>query len=370
MKVPKQMPTQERLLNRRGIFLLITIILTVLLITVLCGIIFTCKEKDVQVKPVEEPAVIEEEIEEQIETPVEESESNAEPRVSYQVSRPLSSLSALGRLRGMGVLVSEIDPVNFENPDLDVLRQMGADPYLISYLSGEQFYRNGNLDKAISEYTASINRNNEFLHSYISRGNVWMKKREYSRAIDDYSRAIRLDGNKAEVYNYRGYARAEMAARNNYSGMSLAIEDYSRAISINKNYVDALINRSHALYQTGDFARVIEDCDRIIALEPSNAVIWNRRGSAWYAKENDDKAITDFTEAIRLRSDYAIAWYNRANAWYNKRELDKSLADLNRCLAINPSFADAYTSRGKIFQLMGNNENAAADFASAQRLQR
>jgi tetratricopeptide (TPR) repeat protein len=363
-----QRPTQERLLTRREFFLLITVILTVLLITVLCGIIFTCKEKDTSVKDIEKPVVIEDETEEEI--PIEKSEDNAEARVSYHASRPLSSLSDLSRLHEMGVLVSEIDPVNFENPDLGILRQMGVDPYIISYLAGKQFYHDGNLDKAISEYTASITRNNEFLHSYIYRGNAWMKKGEYSRAIDDYTQAIRLDGNKAEVYNYRGYARAEMAAKNNFSGMNLAIEDYSRAISINKNYVDALINRSHALYQIGDFGRVIEDCDRIIALEPLNAVIWNRRGSAWYARENDDKAITDFSEAIRLKNDYAVAWYNRANAWYNKREFDKSIADLNRCIAINPSFAGAYASRGKIFQLMGNSDSAAADFASAQRLQR
>jgi tetratricopeptide (TPR) repeat protein len=368
MKILKQKTTQEQLLTRRKFFLLIAAVFAVFLITVFCLIIFTCKEKDAPFEHVEESVIIEDKIEE--ETSAEESENKQETHISYQVSRPLSSLSDLAKLKGMGVLVSEIDPVNFENPDLDIMRQMGADPYLISYLAGEQFYHNGDFDKAISEYTASINRNSDFLQNYISRGNAWMKKREYSRAIDDYTRAIKLDESKAEVYNYRGYARAEMAAKNNLRGMNLAIEDYSHAISINQNYVDALINRSHALYQTGDFTRVIEDCGRIIALEPSNAVIWNRRGSAWYAREDDDRAITDFSEAIRLRNDYTAALYNRANAWYNKREFDKSLADLNRCLAINPSYADAYTSRGKIFKIMGSNESAAADFASAQRLQR
>jgi len=352
-------------LNRQ-LFILLSGILAVILIITLCFIIFTCGKKDTQAKRIEEPLTFEEPEEESI---IEETNADR-PLESYTVSRPLSSLSNLSRLRGMGVLVSEIDPVNFENPDLDVLKQMGADAYLISYLAGEQFYRNADFDKAIAEFTASINRYGEFAQSYISRGNTWLKKREYSRAIDDYTQAIKLDGKKAEVYNYRGFARAELASRNKLNGMNLAIEDYSHAISINRNYVDALVNRSHALYQTGNYERAIEDCDRIIALEPANAVIWNRRGSAWYASENDDKAITDFSQAIKIKNDYAAAWYNRANAWYNKRELDKALADLNRCLAINPSFADAYNSRGKIFEYMGNNESAAADFESAQRLKK
>jgi tetratricopeptide (TPR) repeat protein len=367
--LPKKAPKLERLLNKRLFILLLAGVSAVILIIVLCGIIFTCGKKDTQVKQIEEPLIIDETEEEEISI-IEESVNSTQVLESRTVSRPLSSLSNLGRLRGMGVLVSEIDPVNFENPDLDILKQMGADPYLISYLTGEQFYRNSDFDKAISEFTASINRYSGFSQSYISRGNAWMKKREYNRAIDDYTHAIKLDGKKAEVYNYRGFARAELAARNKFNGMNLAIEDYTQAISINKNYVDALVNRSYAYYQTGDFTRVIEDCDRIIAIEPANAVIWNRRGSAWYAREEDDKAITDFSQAIKIKSDYAVAWYNRANAWYNKHELDKALTDLNKCLTINPSFADAYTSRGKVFQSMGNNESAAADFDSAKRLQR
>jgi len=355
-------------LNKRGFILLLAGVSAVIII-VLCCILFTCEKKDTQVGQIEEPVIAEETEEEEISI-TEESENSAQVLESRMTSRPLSSLSNLSRLRGMGVLVSEIDPVNFENPDLDVLKQMGADPYLISYLAGEQFYRNSDFDKAISEFTASINRYSGFTQSYISRGNAWLKKREYSRAIDDYTHAIKLDGKKAEVYNYRGFARSELAARNKLNGMNLAIEDYTHAISINQKYVDALVNRSYAYYQTGDFTRTIEDCDRIIALEPKNAVIWNRRGSAWYAKEDDDKAIADFSQAINIKNDYAVAWYNRANAWYNKRELDKALADLNRCLAINPSFADAYTSRGNIFQIMGNNESAAADFDSAKRLQK
>jgi len=356
-------------LNKREFILLLAGVSAVILIIVLCGIIFTRGKKDTQVNQIEEPLIVDEIQEEEISV-IEEFENSAQAHESRIVSRPLSSLSNLSKFRGMGVLVSEIDPVNFENPDLDILKQMGADPYLISYLAGEQFYRNSDFDKAIFEFTASINRYSGFTQSYISRGNAWLKKREYNRAIDDYTQAIKLDGKKAEVYNYRGFARAELAARNKFNGINLAIEDYTHAISINKNYVDALINRSYAYYQTGDFTRVIEDCDRIIALEPTNAVIWNRRGSAWYAREDDDKAITDFSQAIKIKSDYAVAWYNRANAWYNKQELDKALADVNRCLAINPSFADAYTSRGKIFQSMGNNESAATDFDSAQRLKK
>ncbi|MDR2966143.1 MAG: tetratricopeptide repeat protein [Treponema sp.] len=239
------------------------------------------------------------------------------PGVSYTTSRPSSGLAGI---RGR-VHTGEINPVNFDNPDINILKQMGTEQYLIHFITGEQFQKTGDFDKAINEYTTAINLYPGFTEAFISRGNIWLKRNDYNRAIEDFSRAIRLDSGKAEIFNYRGFARSE---RGEYAQ---AIEDFSRAISINQNYVDALINRSHSYYQTGNFNRVIEDCTRILNLERNNAFIWNRRGSAYYRLEDDDKAISDFTEAIKLRANYAIAWRNRGYAWQSKGEHEKASAD-------------------------------------------
>lgn len=289
-------------------------------------LIVTCKVKEktpLQTKQITVELPDNEENAETLETGFKDSsEESGGKQVSYNVQRP-SGLPDLSRIGGR-VNTYEINPVNFENPDLDILKQMGAQQYLISYLAGEQFYKAGNYDKAINEYTAAINSNREFIDAFVSRGNAWLKKKDYSRAIDDYTQSIRLDNSRAELYNYRGFARSSSGSIN------LAIEDFSRAISINGNYADALINRSHEYYKAGSYDRVIEDCNRIIKLEPDNAYIWNRRGSAFYNKSDDDRAISDFTEAIRLKADYSIAWQNRGNAWQSKGELKKALEDFEK----------------------------------------
>jgi len=302
------------------------------LVFVLCAFFISCRGREKPVEQIEELICEAEAESEQIQESETETPAAAEEVsrsvVSHQVQRQLPSLSGIGGR----VNVSEINPVNYQNPDLDILRQMGAEQYLISFLAGEQFYRAGNMDRALAEYTISINSNGQFIEALISRGNTWLKKREYSRAIDDFSRAIRLDNNRAELFNYRGFARVELASRNSQAAegireYNLAIEDFTRAVTLNRNYVDAFINRSHVYFQMGNYDRVIEDCDRILRLEPENAFIWNRRGSAWYHKKDDDRAIRDFTEAIRIRGNYAVAYHNRANAWHSKGEIDKALED-------------------------------------------
>ncbi|MDR0486616.1 MAG: tetratricopeptide repeat protein [Treponema sp.] len=325
------------------------------LVLFLCGAAAACKGKTLPPEQTPEYSAVEPQAEQEEAEPVTKAVDN-DIQVSYHVQRPLSDFS--GKLPAFGVNVSEISPLNYENPDPVILKQMGVEPYMVSFFAGEQFYRSGDFDKALAEYTVSIRSNGEFAGAYFSRGNAWLKKGDYKRAIDDYTRSIKLDGGRrADIFNYRGYARAERGET------ALAIEDYSQAIALNPNYTDALINRAHALYETGEYDRVIDDCSRVIRLEPHNASIWNRRGSAWYCKRDDDRAIKDFTEAIRIKSGYALAFYNRGNAWYSKGELDRALADINRALDINPSFAGAHTSRENILRLLENPKSAAADFA-------
>ena len=174
----------------------------------------SCRNKEFAPQE-EDPAVTEEQIitaeidaDNEEESSEHEQGGQAAVSASSSVQRPLSSLSGIaGRVRGLGVDVSEIDPINYENPDIDIMRQMGVEQYLLSFFEGEKYYKEANFDKAITEYTASINGNNRFIEALISRANAYMKKREYGRAIDDYSRAISINSGRAELYNYRGFAR-------------------------------------------------------------------------------------------------------------------------------------------------------------------
>ena len=185
----------------RQVLLLIAGIQSVIIVFLLCVIIFSCRGKPVE-HP-EEQIVIEELVPEETETTPEQQivqtpEENSAARVSHQVQRPLSSMSGLNRIQGR-VSASEINPANYNNPDPEILKQMGVDQYLVSYFTGERFYRNADYDRALGEYTISINNNKDFIESFISRGNTYMKKREYRRAIEDFSQAIRLNGSRAEL---------------------------------------------------------------------------------------------------------------------------------------------------------------------------
>src|SRR5215468_11850684 len=72
--------------------------------------------------------------------------------------------------------------------------------------------------------------------SYLERGNQWLEKGEWDRAIADYDLAIAFES-RATAYHNRGIARQQKG------DSAAALSDYTRAIELNPRYADAYLNR-------------------------------------------------------------------------------------------------------------------------------
>lgn len=134
------------------------------------------------------------------------------------------------------------------------------------------------------------------------RGYCWERKKEYDKAIADYSEAIRLYPEYAGAYNNRGIV----------------------------------------LQKKQEYDKAIADYNEAIRLDPKYALAYNNRGNAWHEKQEYDKAIADYNEAIRLDSKYASAYNNRGTVWYEKQEYDEAIANYNEAIRLDPKFASAY----------------------------
>ena len=293
--------------------------LLLILLLIITSTFFGCREKIAQEPPVQDiPSPSEEtilsDVDEETAQGVQEEipaaagvpdtkAGSGKIKTGVQVSRSLSELSAL--MPALGVSLTEINPVNYQKADPAILRQMGMEQYLISFITAERKYREGNYRDALAEYNRSITLKPDNADALEGRGNAWLKTGDTGRAVEDYTRAINLRTNRAELYNYRGFVYAGRGETEK------AIADFTQALRLKPGYADALANRSHAYYQSGDYAKAIEDCTLLITLEPENFTAWNRRGSSWYAQHDDNRAIADFSRAITIKPDFALALHNR-----------------------------------------------------------
>jgi tetratricopeptide (TPR) repeat protein len=286
--------------------------------------------------------------------------NNGSAAVSFNYRPSLNARSFSGALPSFGVNIAELNPSGYRRIDQNVLSSMGMEQHRISFLAGEKFYQAGDYDKAIAEFNRAISLKGDYADAYCGRGNAYRKKGDAARAIDNYSTAIKYSGNRAELYNYRGYAYSERGEADK------AIADFSQAIRIKRDYADAFINRGHAHFEKSSFDLAMDDYSQAIRLEPGNATAWNRRGNAWYRKGDEQRALADFSQAIKINPGYALAWLNRGNLRFNMGEYSQALADLNQAIKLAPTPA-AYLSRGSVYQKLGDDALAQADYAAAER---
>jgi tetratricopeptide (TPR) repeat protein len=124
-------------------------------------------------------------------------------------------------------------------------------------------YRN---EAAIAACSRLIDQNPGDAVRYNNRGNAYLNKRDYDRAMSDFNQAIRLDSKLATAFNGRGFAYND--GKHDYDR---AISDFDQAIQLNPKYAAAHGGRGHAYEKKGDYVRALADFEQALRLEPAFA---------------------------------------------------------------------------------------------------
>ena len=130
--------------------------------------------------------------------------------------------------------------------------------------------------------------------AFTNRGRAYKRKGQWDRAIADYSEAIRLKSDDAQVFNNRGNVYY-------YDGqLDRALKDYDDAIRLEPDLAVAFGNRGNVYRKKGRFDRAIKDYDDAIRFKPENAQVFADRGLAYEKKGEPSQALLDFENAYAL----------------------------------------------------------------------
>ena len=182
-------------------------------------------------------------------------------------------------------------------------------------------------------------------------------------AIAYYTEIIELDPSHtsvvAQAYYNRGVAYEQ---KDNYER---AIEDFSKAIKLSPDLYEAYHNRGIVYGETGNYERAIKDFSKAIDLEPDLAEAYYNRGQAYGQKGNHEHAIEDYTKTIELNPDLYKAYHNRGRAYGTKAEYERAIENLNKAMELNP-MAETYYDRGVIWLHLEEWEKAKLDLTTAK----
>lgn len=194
---------------------------------------------------------------------------------------------------------------------------------------------NGNFDRAIADATKAIELDPGRVNPYINRSWAYIEKNMLGQAINDCKIALHLDPNNTFAYNNRGLA----FQRSNQ--VTKAQNDYRKACELG---LDLGCQNLNSLVNQSRIAELIETSK-----------------TAFKAK-NWDGVIRATTAVIELDPQNSVAYTNRSAAYAQKNYLVKALKDSNEAIKHDPQFSLAYNNRGYVFELLGNNRKAAADY--------
>ena len=210
---------------------------------------------------------------------------------------------------------------------------------------------------AVEEYTRAIRIDPEFIEPYVRRGYAYLKKGNWSdrefaefikmveealdvaeiaclqddRELADLIKGFKLVGLAAA---HEGLEARDYIERGNYycdqEDFEGAVEEYTRAIHIDPNCTEAYFRRGYVYYNhLSEYEKAIQDGATLIELNPNLALAYSNRGLAYFGRGRYEKAVQDYTKAIELRG-APIDYGRRGDAYW---ELDKAEEDVERAKA-------------------------------------
>lgn len=182
------------------------------------------------------------------------------------------------------------------------------------------------------------------------------------RETDSVSKREKQDQLTAWDYNRQGY-RCYIAKQ-----YEEAIDNYTKAIKKQGNVAPFYLNRGVVFHELGDYKKTLSDYNKALELNPEHAVAFNNRGNIYDDLGEKEQALSDYNRALELNPEYAFAYNNRGNIYYGMGEKEQALSNYNRAIELNPEYKLAYQNRARLYRLMGEEKKAEADEKTAAGL--
>jgi tetratricopeptide (TPR) repeat protein len=204
----------------------------------------------------------------------------------------------------------------------------------------------------------------------VERADAEARLKRYSKAIDDYNKAIFFDPNLKMVHSRRAHVYEAMA---NYKA---AIGEYEKALADVKgdklnqamiwNYIAA--NQ----FALGNYEKSVKADSIAIAAIPQFSMAYANKGWANLHMGKLQQAIDDFTESMKgfqsSPQELAAIYRNRGDAYRLHEQYTEAIADYNSALQYVPDFADCYWGLATSYGLTGQFLLAENNFARCANL--
>jgi len=237
------------------------------------------------------------------------------------------------------------------------------------FKKAENFFRNGNLDKAENETMMAIQLDPRHPVPHLLLGDIYNAKKEYKKALREYQEASSLDRTKG--LPYVKIARIYKVLEEHEK----AVEYLQKAIQADPNVPGIRQELEHAHQKMGvkdeaqrDYhagsppsstdihfrMKMSEDTER---LDPP-VIKHLESGDAYLKERNYAKAVAEFQSAVQLAPNVPITQQKLGDAYTRKGMFKEAIAQYEKVAELKPEYPMSYWGLGIVYNKMFDIEKS------------
>jgi len=234
---------------------------------------------------------------------------------------------------------------------------------LAFWARGRMHYWSNNYPAALADFSRAIELQPEDGNNYNWRGTTHYQMKDYPAALTDLNHAIELQPEDSINYYWRGFTHREL------QDYPSALEDFSRAIEFQPEDGYNYYWRGMTHYDLKDYPAALPDFNRAIELQPKAGYNYVLRGLTYYELKNYSAALIDFDHLIELQPEDGSNYYWRGTMHYELQNYPSALENFSRAIELQPENGGHYYWHGRTHYQQKNYPAALTDFSKAIELQ-
>ncbi len=225
-----------------------------------------------------------------------------------------------------------------------------------------EYYLQADFQNAIPLFTDFLESYPQHFGALDNRGLCYLALKDYGRAIDDFSAAIRVNQSSSMSYVYRA---AAYLGKNNTTS---AKKDYEDAMFYDVNNLEAYYGLNMLFVGTREFQKSLKLLEKATALDPKSSRSYFLKAVTYTFLKDTAKIFENVAEGLSWDSTYFLK-YTSKDLIYEKAERYKNgLNMFTDQINKEPNSYLSYFCRGMIYYMMGSYDKAESDLKKSLSL--
>lgn len=163
------------------------------------------------------------------------------------------------------------------------------------YHLGVECYNNNDFEGAINNFTKAIKIDSNFKEAYLKRGLVYIKFKRYEKALKDCTKAIEIDSKDEISYYCRGVVYTLLERYKE------ALQDCNDSINLYENFKEAYLVRGVIYSKLKRYEEAIKDYNRAIDLNIKYKEVYSNLGITYIKRKSLIEAKESFKKYLEIK---------------------------------------------------------------------